>query len=188
MTTAATRELRKLGFDGETALADIGFEAQERIKAELKLLDSITMQLYFASGTHDQRRSDFGSEPPSLAKKRTFLIETDSIVNDLARVGLPHAAHNLLGMFECLADADPTGVFLKMGELVRASARYGYQYEGLAAELVVKIVERYLADFRTHLRESAECRKVLIDVLDIFVRAGWPKATLLAYRLNDIYR
>ena len=57
-----------------------------------------------------------------------------------------------------------------------------------AAGLVVEIVEQYLAEYRPLLREDTKCRQALIEVLDLFVQAGWPSARRITYRLEDIFR
>jgi hypothetical protein len=72
--------------------------------------------------------------------------------------------------------------------VIAAGAKAGYQYESLAADLMVRLVERYLADYRPLLRQSDECRRRLVDILDTFVSAGWPSARRLSYRLEDIFR
>ena len=66
--------------------------------------------------------------------------------------------------------------------------RWNYQFEGLAADLIVRIVERYLAEYRSLLVENIECRTALRESLDVFVQAGWPAARRLSYRLDDIFR
>jgi hypothetical protein len=38
------------------------------------------------------------------------------------------------------------------------------------------------------LQESEECRRVLIEILDTFVEAGWPSARRLTYRIEEIFR
>jgi hypothetical protein len=53
---------------------------------------------------------------------------------------------------------------------------------------MVRLVERYLAEHRPLLREDDECRRILLEVLDIFVQAGWPQARRLTYRLEEIFR
>jgi hypothetical protein len=94
----------------------------------------------------------------------------------------------LLETLEFFIPLDPGGVFHCIGRVVRGGQQGGYQYESLAADLMVRLVERYLAEHRTLLREDAECRQTLIDILDIFVQAGWPTARRLAYRLDEIFR
>ena len=79
-------------------------------------------------------------------------------------------------------------VFLCIGRVVRTGQQGGYQYESLAADLIVRLVEQYLADYPTLLQEDEECRHTLIEILDIFVLAGWSTARRLTYRLEDIFR
>jgi hypothetical protein len=52
----------------------------------------------------------------------------------------------------------------------------------------VRIIERFLAEYRSLFQENIECRDALIEVLDIFVQAGWPQAQRLTYRLEEIFR
>jgi len=83
---------------------------------------------------------------------------------------------------------DPRGVFLLIHRVVLAGQQTGYQYESLAADFIVQLVERYLAEYRTLLQEDVDCRRALIEVLDMFVKAGWPSARRLAYHLEEIFR
>jgi signal recognition particle GTPase len=185
LNKATVSRLRALGFGGEMEFDGLDSEVQDRIRSLLKLLDSIAMEIYFTSGVHDFKSN---SVMMPLEKKQEFLHETESAIDELTQISLPHATQVLVEMLDYLAEVDPRGVFLKILKMIRASESYGYQYEGMAVELVVKVVERYLADYRAYLRESPECREALIDVLDVFVRAGWPQAISLSYRLNEIYR
>ena len=100
----------------------------------------------------------------------------------------PHTAHSVLEALEHFISVDPPGVLLLVGDVVRTGSKYGYQYEQLAMDLLVKIIERYLAQYRTILRDNPECSRALMDTLDVFVRVGWPSAHRLAYRLKEIYQ
>jgi hypothetical protein len=66
------------------------------------------------------------------------------------------------------------------------NAGYGYQYDLMAESLMVRLIERFLAEYRSILREDEECRKVLIEILDTFI--GWPSDRRLTYRLEEIFR
>jgi hypothetical protein len=79
-------------------------------------------------------------------------------------------------------------VLLLVAEVVRAGSAQNYHYEQLAEELIVRLVERYLAEYRPMLRERLECHAALMEILDVFVRVGWPEAHRLTYRLGEIYR
>ena len=110
------------------------------------------------------------------------------LLSQLAGIGHPHIAHALLEALSLLIPADPAGVLLVTGEVVRTGSKYGYQHESLAEGLIVQMVERYLAEYRPMLREHRECHQTLMDIVDVFVQVGWPSAHRLTYRLGEIYR
>jgi hypothetical protein len=70
----------------------------------------------------------------------------------------------------------------------RCRGDVAYQYDSLAADLMVKVIERYLAEYRYLFREDPEARNLLLSILDIFVTAGWPSARQLSYGLEEIFR
>lgn len=57
---------------------------------------------------------------------------------------------------------------------------------------MVKLVQRVLADHRDIFQsadgQESECLGALLEVLDLFVEAGWPQARQLTHRLKEIYR
>jgi hypothetical protein len=55
-------------------------------------------------------------------------------------------------------------------------------------DLLVKVTEVYLAEYRLLLQQDLQCREELIDILATFVSAGWPSARRLSYRLEEIFR
>jgi len=57
----------------------------------------------------------------------------------------------------------------------------------MAVDVIVRIVERYLADHRDVFADPKRLSD-LMDCLDAFVRAGWPAAQALTFRLAEIWR
>jgi hypothetical protein len=162
---------------------------RENAKSLAQLIDHAGSEVYFASGAYDRKRQGRADEqPPTRERAERFYREAGPMLDVLADVGLPSVTHHLLETLEFFIPTDPRGVFLCIGRVVRAGQQGGYQYESLAADLVVRLVERYLAEYRIVLREDAECRQALIEVLDVFVQAGWPTARRLTYRLEEIFR
>jgi hypothetical protein len=143
-----------------------------------------------SSGAFDDRGQNRlpGQRDLSTAERRRFFEESASIIEALSDLGFASIAHNLLQTLESFVPFDPRRVFLAIGSIVRASVDGGYQFEQLAADLVVRLVERYLAEYRDVLQDSPECRQVLVELLDTFIRAGWASARQLTYRLEDIFR
>lgn len=162
---------------------------REEAEALLQLVDRIGSEIYFASGAYDSKRQgETGAVRVPKPESERFYREAAVILDELAETGLPSVAHYLVETLEFFIPLDPRGVFLRIGRIVRAGQQGGYQYESLAADRIVKLVERYLADYRTLLREDSECRRILIEILDTFVQAGWPNALRLTYRLEEIFR
>jgi hypothetical protein len=150
------------------------------------LLDSLAAELYFASGSFKEssRAREQGPLPEDV--RRRFYIELGPAMDDLAEVGLPSLAHHLVETLEDIVAFDPPGVFRRVAAVVKAAQRYGYTYESLAADRIVKLVRRYLADYRPLLQEDARSRQALMEVLSAFVH--WPEASRLVFQLEDIWR
>lgn len=177
----------------QTAYANIPFNdwpetEQKNAQSLTRLIDYIGSEIYFASGAYGAERHGRTDDqrPFTHEEKARFYHEAGHILDELADVGLPSLAHHLLETLEAFIPSDPEGVFLRIGRVIRGGRKGGYQYESLAADLMVRLVEQYLAEYRAILRENEECRRTLLEVLDIFVQVGWPSALRLTYRL-EIY-
>lgn len=147
-----------------------------------RLLDGVAHTLFFAAGgTSDDK--DVSAE--QLAR---MYREASPILDALARAPIPSATHYLLQTLEKFVPCDPARVFVRIAGVVVESTRGGYQFEAAGAELAVRLVERFIADHFAVLRSSQDCRRALVDILDVFAAVGWPQARQLTYRLQDIYR
>jgi hypothetical protein len=160
---------------------------KETFKALVRLIDHIGDVIYFSSGAYGHADGDDARALEASARAQ-FYREATTVLDKLADIGLASLAHHLLETLESFISFDPAGVFLRIAHVVRAGQQGGYQYESMAADLLVRLVERYLAEYRPILREVDGCRQALLEVLDIFVRAGWPSARRLTYHLEEIFR
>ena len=185
LLNTVVREHGNLVAANSKRLAEWPEEARHTASNLVEIAAGIGTELYFGSGAYGA--SD-GSKETDRAVRVRFLQEAGDIIGQLADVGEPSLAHHLLETVEFLIPVDATRAFLLIGRIVNGGRKGGYQYDTLAVNLVVRLVERYLADYRPVLRESPECRRALMDVLDAFVDAGWPAARALAYRLDEMYR
>jgi hypothetical protein len=148
----------------------------------LKGIDEVATRVRLTSGASNHGNAEL--PPPSAA----FFEHARPLLEALASMAHPHTAHAVIETLSFFVPLDPVGVLRLIAQSVKASADHNYQFEPLAEELVVKTVERYLAEFRPLLREHPEGNVALMEILDIFVRVGWPRALQLTYRLGDIYR
>ena len=156
------------------------------------LVDNVAMQIYFASGAWDEERNK-DNERLTEFQLRRFWKESAPLFTALAAEPEPHTAYHLVKTLYHLLPYAPREVFLLVSKSILTSARMAnFHYETLAVKEVVKLIQRALADHRfifqsDSIRES-ECLTALLQVLDLFVEAGWPEARQLTHRLEDIYR
>lgn len=71
--------------------------------------------------------------------------------------------------------------------VAKVSERFGYNLDSLAVEDVVKFVETVLVDHRNEVREG-QALEDLLNLLDVFAKAGWPDALKLVWRLDEVFR
>ena len=164
---------------------------QEKFKCLARLVDSNAMQIYLASGAFDEKRSGLqqsSNTPLSFEAKCRLFKEVSLILDGLSTINFPSVVHRSLETLTFFVDIEPEEIFLRVGRVVRTGKSGNYEYEFQGDELIVKFIERFLAEFRYILRDSEECRRVLIETLDTFVQAGWLGARRLTYRLEEIFR
>jgi hypothetical protein len=149
------------------------------------LVDHISNQLYFSSGAYDETNSHKSLEEDA---RRRFWEDSQQAILQLSSVAIPSAAHHLIETLQSFIPFEPIPVFHAIAAVVRSAKSWGYQYESLAVDLLVKVTENYIAEHRMELQKDRQSREELIDILETFVEAGWPSARRLSYRLEEIFR
>lgn len=100
---------------------------------------------------------------------------------------LPETAHHLMEAFNSVLDYDPHTILKYAASVCKAGTAPGYAFDPMAMTESVKFAERVLADHRDTLGRT-ETATALGDVLDSFVKAGWPEAVRLAFKLDEAVR
>lgn len=162
-------------------------ENQARNVAEV--IDNACKQLYFASGASEEKKQQgvtVNYEFTSIHKR--FLQEASVVLDLLSECNIPRVTHYMLQTLEFIAPLNPAGIFKRIGKVVQSGKEGGYQFESLGLNLIVRLVERYLSEFRLIFVEDSDNNQLLLSVLDIFVQAGWPEARRLTYRLDELFR
>jgi hypothetical protein len=180
---SASVRMNKL-IDG-VAVKDRSEQWQKDFKELARLIDYIGNQLYFSSGAYDGTNS---SKALDDTARRIFWDESRDAITLLSSVAIPSVAHHLIETLQSFVPFAPAEVFHAISNVVSSAKGWGYQYESMAVDLLVKVTERYLAEQRTLLQQDLRCREELIDILETFVSAGWPSARRLSYRLEEIFR
>ena len=159
-------------------------EEQSSLQEALQVLDWAGLQIFFASGAMNREASKRLDEE----EQRQLYQDSKPIVERLADVGTAKLTDNLLKALKTFISFDPHGVFLLSHRVLKSGQKGSYEYDSLAIGTFVNFVQRFLAEYRFVFQENPACRTALIEVLDIFVQAGWPEAQRLTYRLEEIFR
>ncbi len=163
-------------------------EEDSKLLGELvDLVRIIGRELYFALGAFQQNR--FPLPPEITSSEQRWLYHAVGPSWDLlAEIGDTQLAHNLTQSLEMFISLDPEKIFLRIGTVIRAAKAWGYQYEQLAIELIIRIFTTYLADYRSLLQRNAECLRIMRETLELFINTGWSSARRLSYRVDEIFR
>lgn len=158
----------------------------QRGRAAAKTVDTVATEVYFASGSYVGQGEERSRLSPE--RRRRFYDETGDLLDALTAVMVPSATHHLLETLEACVEFDPRGVFVRIARTIESGRAGGYQTDPMAEKLFVSLVERYLAEYQTLLQGDADLRRLLVEMLDTFVEAGWPRARQLTYGLHEMFR
>jgi len=170
------------GYGDSTVLSDA--EAT-RAKSAIQLIDTACQQIYFSSGAFKDQNNSDAQQPVGTEGLRVLFEEIAPTLRRIAEHGGPHTIYYLIQLLEYLIETDPARAFDLIALAVQRGGRNGYQFDSLAADLMAKLVGRYLADHK-EIFDDPQRRGALVETLEIFVAAGWPAVRRLLYRLPEL--
>ncbi|WP_174564896.1 ATP-binding protein [Actinomadura chibensis] len=154
----------------------------DHLKRELRLLDTITFQLYLAIGANKH-----ADQLPSREQIR-LIDEANPLLQTLAATPVASVVHRLVEIYDHVLDCRPEQALLAVRDiLLQVGTQSGYTGDTLGIAICVRFVERVLADHRSILREPDNLT-ALREVCDTFIDAGWPQAHRLVYGIEQIFR
>jgi hypothetical protein len=152
--------------------------------------DILAREIYTRSGAYRSARNETEAQAsiPNEGVQRRFLAEFGGAISALASVRHPAVLHHLLETLEAFISIDPAAVFTLISGITNVAMEVGYQFESMGQELLVQIIQRYIADHRTMLLEREDFRVALMRHLNDLAAVGWPSARRLAYELPGLLR
>jgi hypothetical protein len=169
---------------------------QGRIAAMFRLVDEVVSRAYLNGqrGERSGSRGGAGDLPTSAARANYYrLIEPllHAVLAFSGREGANHmvarTAHYFMQLLNETLVFDPAGVLQMAAEVAAAAVGGGYQFDSLAVQEVVRLVEVVLTDHRDLLLQEQPLAAAL-RLLDVFADAGWPEALRLVWRLDEAFR
>jgi len=164
-------------------------DSEDASRSAFELLHKISLRVKISSGACEiiKDAAETGSMPRSDEQLRRFAEESESLLERLCQVKYAAIAFEILKTLRHLSQVKPEKMLLLAARLLKRSKEDGLHFEEMAARAVVEYVEEFLAERRDLLRKK-DILHALLDILDIFVEAGWPSATRLTYRLDEVFR
>jgi hypothetical protein len=165
--------------------SDAGIELYRKAAQQL---EHAVNQLYFGSGAAAAAHDNAGGVLSDRGEKQEFIAEYGAVLQEIGDTGISSIVYHLVELYEFLADASPELVFDRIAVMLLGPAAVdGFQFESLAETALVRLVQTYLADYRSVFAKHAR-REQLVKVLELFSTAGAPEALRLLYELPDLLR
>ncbi|MEU4740936.1 hypothetical protein AB0G02_10800 [Actinosynnema sp. NPDC023658] len=152
----------------------------QKLRSVYRMVEGITSDLYFASGAHSVEEGESVEPIPGFATQAIELLK------QLVKFKHPAIVHNIVRTLAHLSPVDPCRTFLVVSRAVKPGD--AYTYDALAATVVIDLIERYFAEFRHAVLAEPDLLSAIRSVLHAFVKAGWPAAVSLTYRLSEPFR
>ena len=165
----------------------------DALSALMGHIDEVVTRMYFSLDINpDLRRPD---NTLAADQQRDLYFELKPLITLVVHGDpkyhmhhlLPHTAHYLLELMNGVLQYDPAAVIVLAAQVAKAAAALDYHFDSLAIKEVVELVEQSLADHKELLKDPSVAT-ALGEILDIFVRAGWPEALQLTFRLDQAVR
>jgi hypothetical protein len=158
----------------------------------LAIIGQVASRLYSALQGDTARESQSGDDG-SLRRDLYFELKPifDALESHFKQPEEQHleapTAHYLMQTFNAVLDFDPAAVVEYAAAVCQAASGGGYHFDQMAISEAVKLAKRVLADHKDILR-ARETATALGEVLDTFVKAGWPEAVRLAFTVDEAVR
>lgn len=184
LSTAVGQAAEELASYGD--LSNLTDAQAARARGAMQIMDTACNELCFSSGAFQQTNQRDARPPMTVEGMQAFFSEIAPALRLIGEHGAPSTIYDLIQLLDHLVDADPAGVFdLIAFAVLQAGRRGGYEFESLGADLLAKVVGRYLADHKEVFHDPQR-RAALVDTLETFAAVGWPAARRLLYRLPEL--
>ena len=169
-------------------------ETEKKLHDTYRVIDTVVMRLYFAvtDENDESERSTEGMSPELCCRYYNTVKPLMKQVIDFALHGkkgvmFAPTAYHFMQLLTNFLSCNPKEVLQFAVGVTRSSEPSGYSLDSLAVENVVQFVEIVLADHRSEVREG-QALEDLLNLLDIFAKAGWSDALRLVWRLDEVFR
>jgi len=147
--------------------------------------DRTAIEFRFSAEGHVK---EWASEAEATAQIQEWWRIVGPILDAIITLPHPGFAYHLIEGLEYIIPLDAQRGLHWLRKITLASVPLGLNVESLAADTTIKILEKTLAEHKFALASGDEMRMDFVQTLEAYLQIGWPKAMLLAIRLESIFR
>ena len=163
---------------------------RQQVETLLRIPDAAVFRFYILLGVNEQLRRD-DSPNLSVGDARKLFVELEPFWTFLTvdrppnrRLFGPSTTHHLMETSRAMLNVD-ADLILRYAAGLLGGYSFGYQFDSMAVEEIVRLTDTVIADHKEILRIPENAAN-LGTILDVFVAAGWPQATQLVMRLDGL--
>jgi len=162
-------------------------ETPEWVKQVAQFFNHVAMQFLFSAEEHAKQWAAVQvDEREELITAWWDTVEP--ILEVLLAMPHPMITYDMVKGLGHLVDLDVQRSLHWLRRVTEAGAPAGLTSETLAADHTVQILGRILAEHKASLAVGGELRSDFLQILEAYLRVGWPKAVRLAIELESIFR
>lgn len=166
------------------------------VKDSFTIINQIILRIYFQLSERKIGGPQGIIVPASEENRRAFyfliktifasILELSSKLNGTGLMTGP-SAHYFIQSFNLVLAYDVKFILNSVLHITRFAKATNYTFDSSAIREIVIMTERLLADHR-YLLQDSDSFSELIELLDIYVEAGWVDALELLWRLDEVFK
>ncbi|WP_270089763.1 hypothetical protein [Sphingobacterium sp. SYP-B4668] len=169
-------------------------EVTEEVQQSFKIIDTVIQRIYFSMQVSKRilRRNTIKI---TQEHQEIFYFFSKPLLEKILGISRQlggghmqgHSAHYFIEIMGEALRFDPRFSLATTSEITAMAAGTNYTFDHSAIREVVKYTEKLLADHKSMLIEP-EAFSQIMNLLNIYVRSGWPEALELLWKLDEIFR
>lgn len=156
----------------------------DALRGLASVLDQVVLQLHQAIRAGEGGQSNQIVDNAILSR---FLREARSSLEALSRINHPRMVHHFIELLADLAPSEPKACLYLMRDSVAGGGR-PYAGERLGMDGVTTFLRWLMAEHRDTVTADAEGRIAVLQIVEPFLKAGWPEARRLADEIDRWFR
>lgn len=161
--------------------------AAKELRSCINVLNEVAQRIYFGSGVMERATPTGHFEDTGVLSGERFEM-LKPLLRSLATLPFSRTAYHVIKTLRGAIQSAPQETLLIAAEALNNGAKGGLAYDGMAEDDIRGFLVEYVANHRGLLEAQGDSLKSVMDIIDMFVDAGWPQWIDIVFDLDRIYR